>query len=216
GPPAAADHGAGEGRGAPLVGPVAEGGREIVLGPGVEHVRRRRALPRRHAHVEGRPGTKGKAAVRRIDLVRGESQVEEHPIRVEGLNGGEGGRGPEGREEVFHVRRAQLGAGGGERRGVTIESEDAGAGRAQQRGVPAAADGAGEDGYVKGGCDRLLVPSAPENDDGPACRGRRSRGLHPATRVQAGLTGLEPATSGVTDRHSNQLSYSPLRRSVAI
>src|SRR3989442_15549217 len=26
---------------------------------------------------------------------------------------------------------------------------------------------------------------------------------------QAGLTGLEPATSGVTDRHSNQLSYSP-------
>jgi hypothetical protein len=29
--------------------------------------------------------------------------------------------------------------------------------------------------------------------------------LLPAT----GLTGLEPATSGVTDRHSNQLSYSP-------
>ena len=27
--------------------------------------------------------------------------------------------------------------------------------------------------------------------------------------LQAGLTGLEPATSGVTDRHSNQLSYSP-------
>ena len=29
-----------------------------------------------------------------------------------------------------------------------------------------------------------------------------------ALRV-TGLTGLEPATSGVTDRHSNQLSYSP-------
>ena len=27
----------------------------------------------------------------------------------------------------------------------------------------------------------------------------------------AGLTGIEPATSGVTDRHSNQLSYSPPR-----
>ena len=26
----------------------------------------------------------------------------------------------------------------------------------------------------------------------------------------AGQTGLEPATSGVTDRHSNQLSYYPL------
>src|SRR5580698_4322212 len=32
-----------------------------------------------------------------------------------------------------------------------------------------------------------------------------------ATAVRTtGLTGLEPATSGVTDRHSNQLSYSPL------
>ncbi len=28
-------------------------------------------------------------------------------------------------------------------------------------------------------------------------------------QLQTGLTGLEPATSGVTDRHSNQLSYSP-------
>jgi hypothetical protein len=27
--------------------------------------------------------------------------------------------------------------------------------------------------------------------------------------LEAGLTGLEPAASGVTDRHSNQLSYSP-------
>ncbi len=27
--------------------------------------------------------------------------------------------------------------------------------------------------------------------------------------VRTGLTGLEPAASGVTDRHSNQLSYSP-------
>jgi hypothetical protein len=30
----------------------------------------------------------------------------------------------------------------------------------------------------------------------------------------AGLTGLEPAASGVTDRHSNQLSYSPFSRTV--
>gem|GEM_PF-4686670 len=28
--------------------------------------------------------------------------------------------------------------------------------------------------------------------------------------VLAGLTGLEPATSGVTGRHSNRLSYNPL------
>lgn len=31
-----------------------------------------------------------------------------------------------------------------------------------------------------------------------------------------GLTGIEPATSGVTDRHSNQLSYSPPRPSMSI
>ncbi len=31
----------------------------------------------------------------------------------------------------------------------------------------------------------------------------------PRVGVQAGLTGIEPATSAVTDRHSNQLSYSP-------
>ncbi len=32
--------------------------------------------------------------------------------------------------------------------------------------------------------------------------------------VSSGQTGLEPATSGVTDRHSNQLSYYPLRVSL--
>ena len=31
-----------------------------------------------------------------------------------------------------------------------------------------------------------------------------------AAVFSTGLTGFEPATSGVTDRHSNQLSYSPL------
>ena len=34
--------------------------------------------------------------------------------------------------------------------------------------------------------------------------------LRGQTEPGAGLTGIEPATSGVTDRHSNQLSYSPL------
>src|SRR3989449_8758931 len=63
--------------------------------------------------------------------------------------------------------------------------------------------------------DRNMVGGGqgpPEKDESPACRGRRGRVRRPARRVQAGLTGLEPATSGVTDRHSNQLSYSPLRR----
>src|SRR5437867_944967 len=59
-------------------------------------------------------------------------------------------------------------------------------------------------------------PLTPGQNESPACRGRLGRMRRPARRVQAGLTGLEPATSGVTDRHSNQLSYSPLRRSAAI
>ena len=38
---------------------------------------------------------------------------------------------------------------------------------------------------------------------------RSSRIVKQPVKQRAGLTGLEPATSGVTDRHSNQLSYSP-------
>ena len=34
--------------------------------------------------------------------------------------------------------------------------------------------------------------------------------FHHQGLTTTGLTGLEPATSGVTDRHSNQLSYSPM------
>ena len=48
----------------------------------------------------------------------------------------------------------------------------------------------------------------------------REESLFPVPRslfpvFPTGLTGLEPATSGVTDRHSNQLSYSPNSTSTA-
>ena len=43
--------------------------------------------------------------------------------------------------------------------------------------------------------------SAVKNKKAPACEGAF---LH-----LAGRTGLEPATSGVTGRHSNQLNYHP-------
>ncbi len=42
----------------------------------------------------------------------------------------------------------------------------------------------------------------PLNDESPAVAGLRTR---------AGATGLEPATSGVTGRRSNRLSYAPER-----
>ncbi len=47
-----------------------------------------------------------------------------------------------------------------------------------------------------------------QNTKTPANKGR-GLGVTFSQRGWTGLTGLEPATSGVTDRHSNQLSYSP-------
>ena len=41
-------------------------------------------------------------------------------------------------------------------------------------------------------------------------RARRRGGFGISKNQRAGLTRLELATSGVTDRHSNRLSYSPL------
>src|SRR5437899_7850562 len=46
------------------------------------------------------------------------------------------------------------------------------------------------------------------NKKTPADKGRGLRVTF-SKRGWTGLTGLEPATSGVTDRHSNPLSYSP-------
>jgi hypothetical protein len=42
------------------------------------------------------------------------------------------------------------------------------------------------------------------SEDGPA------QSLTPTGQQEAGATGLEPATSGVTGRRSNQLSYAPV------
>ena len=46
----------------------------------------------------------------------------------------------------------------------------------------------------------MRLEQCPKNDESPATAGL-ARG--------AGATGLEPATSGVTGRRSNQLSYAP-------
>ncbi len=58
--------------------------------------------------------------------------------------------------------------------------------------------------------------SVPVKNEAQPLRPFRNRhtALHPDTpgsdgRRMAGVTGLEPATSGVTGQHSNQLSYTP-------
>jgi hypothetical protein len=52
--------------------------------------------------------------------------------------------------------------------------------------------------------------AAPPPQDGVSTNfTTRARDLAVLVQRVTGLTGLEPATSGVTDRHSNQLSYSP-------
>ena len=52
--------------------------------------------------------------------------------------------------------------------------------------------------------------AAPGSFETTTCRQQRgvTAGLG-AERIVAGATGLEPATSGVTGRRSNQLSYAP-------
>ena len=62
----------------------------------------------------------------------------------------------------------------------------------------------------KSGLEPLRL-SAPPPQDGVSTNFTTWATRRPnCTNFRAGLTGLEPATSGVTVRHSNQLSYSPL------
>ena len=209
-----------------LVPELGERAGQARFGPGVQDVRGRHAVSRRHSHVERRPGTKGKPPGVAIELVGRDAEIEEDPVGAERLDRAQHLGRAEGAARVADPRVAQAGARRGDRVGIAIHGEHLGAELAEQRRVTAAAnrridDAAAGRGPVahRIGQDRNMVARGqcpPEKDESPACRGRRGRVRRPAKRVQAGLTGLEPATSGVTDRHSNQLSYSPLRRRVAI
>ena len=54
---------------------------------------------------------------------------------------------------------------------------------------------------------RTLRPSKQENKKSSRCRLRRHEPHQWRRKRMARVTGLEPATSGVTGRHSNRLSY---------
>ena len=59
------------------------------------------------------------------------------------------------------------------------------------------------------------VREIPNNTSSP--RRRRRDGIQsPDMETMAGVTGLEPAASGVTGRRSNQLSYTPFADGFAV
>ena len=55
---------------------------------------------------------------------------------------------------------------------------------------------------------------ASEGTPSPKMRFRVACHPKPAGRRVAGVTGLEPAASGVTGQRSNQLSYTPVRAEI--
>ncbi len=59
----------------------------------------------------------------------------------------------------------------------------------------------------KAGFGRVRAPSTPQKFRGRTHKKSRPEGRHCHSKRVAERTGLEPATSAVTGRHSNQLNY---------
>src|SRR5882672_1671315 len=209
-----------QGAGAALVAEIIERRGQALLRPAVQDIARARPCPRGHPHVEGRPGTEGKTALRAVDLMRADAEVQQDVVRLQRADGVERiGRTVGGREIADGI--AEVGLGGADGRGIAIDAQHVRTRGEEDGGVPPAS---------KGRIDGAAAPRGPFahgfRENGDVVRWRRDAGHHlkydgPArgnrrSQGWTGLTGLEPATSGVTDRRSNQLSYSPLLRSAGI
>ena len=204
---------AGQGGSPPFVSVVPEGLGELRDVDGIEVIRSR-PTARVHPHVQGDIAAEREPAGVIVELVRGDTQVEQDEVRPESLDG----RDDVGLSKGANVRLdlREPFAHAGDRPRIPIEGQHIDAARREaarmtsptHREVGGAAGilGEAENFFCQ---HRLMITShgAPMQS-GP---GGSPPGpvIHSWFGRQAGLTGLEPAASGVTDRHSNQLSYSP-------
>src|SRR4051794_10169500 len=80
--------------------------------------------------------------------------------------------------------------------------------RARSSGIPSVTHAPPANDFIGGGSNRYDLDVAGVYG---ISENIRRRGDSLPARLGAGATGLEPATSGVTGRRSNQLSYAPER-----
>lgn len=221
GPLPAANDLAGQPRRPALIAPIAKPASQLLLGGGIQQVGSGGAvLP--HPHVQLSAGAEAEPPGVLIELPGGDAKVQEDGVRperrhrLERLGGGIGGL------HDAEVRVGEPPPGNGDRVGVAIDAKHPGTPGEEGGGVTAITKGAIDDplGAGKRLEDRLQQDRQVKRRGQGDLAGSGMHNTPPAEAdgvldlaTAAGLTGLEPATSAVTVRHSNQAELQPLLHS---